>query len=489
MIIYNFFLFFSLKDYSYLYFALFISSLGFLFGLLKGIDMHLIFPQAEPFTQYIPTVCSLSGVFIILFTSAFLNTRYKTPGLHIWLWALIALYGIIISINLAGVNHLSFLLFLYNSIFVLFFIFFVALKSWRGGYEPSKYFILAWSVFVVGFVLFLLRDSRLIAVNTIIGHVAQITSTLTVLFLSFALSKKINIYIEKRNEAQELALATALENEKLVTNQNQLLEARVQQRTSDLEQSIATLSRQSKDLHEANVFKNKVFSIISHDLKSPISTLAGLLKLMKIKSLDEMERTKVVESLEIALKSTKILLDNILAWANKDDGKTEEMGEIDLCATVYEVLDLFRFQAEQKGILLINEIARGFHITANKNMLQLVLRNLVSNAIKFTPKNGQVCISMEQDYLDLLLTIKDTGIGMDKETSMGLFKTNRHTSTRGTENEKGTGLGLLLCKEFVDKYNGTLSVESQPGKGTSFTVRLPQAIPVLEIVMDNPHKK
>ena len=115
-------------------------------------------------------------------------------------------------------------------------------------------------------------------------------------------------------------------------------------------------------------------------------------------------------------------------------------------------------------------------------MIQLVLRNLIPNSIKSTPKNGLIEIGMEQDVPNLLLFVKDTGIGMSREIIENLFKSNVHTSTRGTENEKGTGLGLKLCKEFLEKMNGSIEVESQPGEGTTFTILLHNAVPELEVI-------
>ncbi|MDZ7605034.1 MAG: ATP-binding protein [Cyclobacteriaceae bacterium] len=115
-------------------------------------------------------------------------------------------------------------------------------------------------------------------------------------------------------------------------------------------------------------------------------------------------------------------------------------------------------------------------------MIQLVLRNLISNSIKFTPKYGLIEVGMQPDVPNLSLYIKDTGIGMSKEFIHNLFKSNVHTSTRGTDNEKGTGLGLKLCKEFIEKMNGSMAVESQPGQGTTFTILLQNAVPVLEVI-------
>ncbi|MCK5371184.1 MAG: sensor histidine kinase, partial [Cyclobacteriaceae bacterium] len=366
LVVYNLFLFFSLKDLSYLYFSLFIACIGLLFAIFNGFGIQYIWSDFPKFNQFTPLLGALSGIFIVLFSSSFLNSRIKTPKIHTWLLALTGLYFVIIGLNLFGFQFISTKLVEYNSLVVLFFLLFAAIKAWQGGFEPSKFYLLAWSFFVAGFILLLLRENGWIGINHFTGSILQISSTITILFMSFALSKKINIYIENKNDARALALTAAVENEKLVSNQNQLLEAKVNQRTIDLEQMISTLSKQRKDLHEVNDFKDKVFSIISHDLKSPISTLVGLLKLMKMKSLDEMERGKVVESLEVALKSTKYLLDNILAGANKNNKTQRETNEIELYESVEEVLGLFQYQATIKGIQLNNLVEKSFFIIANK---------------------------------------------------------------------------------------------------------------------------
>ncbi len=482
LLIYNVFLFFTLKEPSYLYFALFIACSGLLIGLQNGFGLHYNWDQTTYLNQFATILSALAGIFIILFTSSFLNSKIKFPILHIWLMANIGLFLITILLNISGKAFISAKLLSYNSIAVFFFVMLAAIKSWKNGYNPAKFFLLAWSLFAVGFIIHMLIEANILSLNEVAGSIFQISSAVSVLLMSFAMAKRINIYIDKSNAAQELVMRTEIDNEYLVSNQNQLLEARVNQKTRDLEQTIATLSRQRKDLHEANEFKNKVFSIISHDLKSPISTLVSLLKLMKIQSLNETEKDKVIESLDLTLKSTKNLLDNILAWAFKENNNKQDVDEIEVYALVEEAFQLFKYQANLKGINLANSVEKEFHIMANRDMLQLVLRNLISNAIKFTRKNGTVEICMVQDYLDLSLLVKDDGVGMKEEVMLRLFNANKHVSTRGTDNEKGTGLGLMLCKEFVDKYNGSLEVESKVGEGSTFTIKLKNAIPILETV-------
>lgn len=483
LFIYNIFLFISIRDTSYLYFGFFIGFTGLLFSIYSHIGKELVWDYIPPSALWEPVIGALTSAAMLLFSSRFLNSRRKTPKIHLWLLALVFINIPFIAIGIFGFINLSTELIFYNSVMSLFFLMFLAIKSWKSGYQPAKFYLLSWSFHVGGIILSLLVEMSLISIDVTIPHILQTGSAISIFFMTFALSKKINVYIETRNAAQELALKTVVENEKLVSDQNMLLEARVHQRTIDLEQTISTLSKQRKDLQEANTFKDKVFSIISHDLKSPISSLAGLLQIMRLKTLNEEERSNAITSLEIALKGTKNLLDNVLAWASKNQKVRKETQEIELNVLVEEIFNIFQFQAEKKEIELNNEIEKDFHIVANKDMIQLVIRNLVSNALKFTKKKGTITVGMRQDFLNVEIYVQDTGVGMSKAVVSNLFKSNKHNSTRGTENEKGTGLGLILCKEFAEKHNGSLHVKSTPKKGTTFTLHLSNAIPVLETVL------
>jgi len=482
LIIYNAFLFISINDTSYLYFGLFVTFTGLLFSLYSSVGKELIWDNLPYWTMRESVVGTLTSTAMILFSSRFLNSKRKTPKIHLWLLALILINIPFLAIGLFGLHTLSTQLIFYNSVMSLLFLMFLAVKSWSSGYQPAKFYLIAWSFHVGGVVLSLMMETSVLSIELSIPQVLQVSSAISIFFMSFALSKKINVYIQTRNAAQQLALKTVMENEKLVFDQNQLLEARVHQRTIDLEQTISSLSKQRKDLQDANSFKDKVFSIISHDLKSPISSLAGLLQIMKMKTLNEEERSHAITSLEIALKGTKNLLDNVLAWASKNQKIRKETEEIELGKLINEVFEVFQFQAEKKEIELKNLIEKDFHIITNKDMLQLVLRNLVSNALKFTTKDGTVEVGMRQDFLNVEIFVKDSGVGMSESIVSNLFKSNKHNSTRGTDNEKGTGLGLILCKEFAEKHNGTLHVTSQLNVGTTFTLHLSNAIPIVETV-------
>ena len=483
LFIYNCFLFASLKDLTYLYFAAFIASIGLLFSIFTGFGNYYLWESYPEINNLMPTIGALCGIFMILFSSKFLQSKQKAPRLHKVLFVIIGIFSISIIANVIGYTYLSTQVMTFTSVFGLIFLMFLAIRAWKAGYKPAKFYLFAWSFYVIGIVTNIMRDFALVEINSVTGSILQITSTISIIFMSFALSKKINIYIEKRRDSHRLAVQTSKENKQLVDNHNILLESKVHQRTIDLEQTISTLSKQREELEEAGIFKDKVLSIVSHDLKSPIATLAGMLQAMKLQSLSELERATVIESLEVALQNTKILLENILTWAQNKNGALDEKNDLNVHNCVKEIFELFHYQATDKKIALQNDIASDLDIHVNQNMLQLVLRNLVSNAIKFTPETGSVQVAVEVHGNQVMIMVRDTGIGMDDAQLKKVLDSNQHASTPGTANEKGTGLGLKLCKEFINKYQGKLRIESSPGDGTSIFVYLPKAIPVMEEVI------
>jgi len=234
----------------------------------------------------------------------------------------------------------------------------------------------------------------------------------------------------------------------------------------------------SKMLEDANKSKDKFFSIIAHDLRSPFSAILGFSSLLKedYDSLTDEERKEMIESIFQSGKSAFSLLENLLIWARSQTHGIEFKPEnIDLSVAVIDEISLLKQQAETKQIKLITEIKFGTIVYADTNMLKTILRNLLSNGIKFTNENGKILISAKSVNRFIEVSIKDNGIGMTEETKNRLFTIENSASKNGTAGEKGTGLGLLLCKEFIDKHNCSISVESEIGKGTTFKFTLPKA--------------
>jgi signal transduction histidine kinase len=236
------------------------------------------------------------------------------------------------------------------------------------------------------------------------------------------------------------------------------------------------LEKQKKELDNINKTKDKMFLIIGHDLRGPIGNLKTLIEML----LEEEEVTKsknLFETFSIFMKSVQSvsdLLENLLLWAKSQRNEISFQPEsISINTVVTRNLHLFRPIADYKGIKLIVKAESNFDVFADKNMLMTVVRNIISNAIKYTSKGGfiEIQVELEDDFSKV--TIKDSGIGFGSETAMKIFDTKNFYTTSGTNNEVGSGLGLLLSKEFVEINGGKIWAESDIGKGASFYFTLP----------------
>jgi PAS domain S-box-containing protein len=236
------------------------------------------------------------------------------------------------------------------------------------------------------------------------------------------------------------------------------------------------LRKSEEDLKRTNSEKDKFFSIIAHDLRAPFTGFLGFTELMK-KDLHNMpisDLQLIAERLNSSANNLFGLLTNLLEWANMQRGITVfDPKKLSIKKTAEENIKLYLDTAGKKGVKIEEDISEDIIFTADKNMLETILRNLVSNALKFTQNGGCVTLSANKFEENIMITVKDTGIGMSEELINDLFKIDKRTSRKGTSNEPSTGLGLFLCKEYADKHNGKIWVLSEEGKGSEFTVCLP----------------
>lgn len=229
-------------------------------------------------------------------------------------------------------------------------------------------------------------------------------------------------------------------------------------------------------LKELNATKDKLFSIIAHDLRSPFNSILGYSTLLNenLRNYEVEKSENFIQLINSSAKHTLNLLDNLLAWANTQTGQIDFNPEfIRLQTIVQGIVDILYPAAKMKSITLNHFQSDDILFFADKNMLQAILRNLISNAIKFTSQGGSIdvfCI-LNQDWVEI--NISDNGVGMSEENQSKLFKTDSNYSTQGTSNEKGSGLGLMICKEFVERHGGKIWMESELGKGSTFKFTLP----------------
>lgn len=234
------------------------------------------------------------------------------------------------------------------------------------------------------------------------------------------------------------------------------------------------LAHSNLELEKSNNLKNKLLSIISHDVKGPVKNLQAMVDMVLKGYVTEEEFRQHISKLGSNLDATQTLLDNILKWAmhhiNDDSGKKES---ILLEPLIIRSLELIKTQAESKGnSIKVNLGKNALGIQADEGMLEIIIRNLLTNANKFT-EQGSITISTNIKENHLELSISDTGIGMNESEVNRLFKWDQRSSKPGTRAEKGTGLGILICKEFTEAMGGTFHLTSKVGKGTTFTLILP----------------
>jgi signal transduction histidine kinase len=230
-------------------------------------------------------------------------------------------------------------------------------------------------------------------------------------------------------------------------------------------------------LQELNQAKDKFFSIIAHDLISPFNSFLGLSEILfsNVESLKKKEIRKYASWIHTSAKNLYKLVENLLQWSRTQTGKINNKPRtIYVSKSIHSVCALLQPQAAEKNIALESEAGESLKAHVDPNIVMIVLRNLVGNAIKFTPQNGTVTIHarMIEDGM-VEIRVRDTGTGIDYEDQKKIFRLDRSISKRGTENEEGTGLGLILCKEFVEIMGGHIGFESTPGEGAEFRFTIP----------------
>jgi len=258
-----------------------------------------------------------------------------------------------------------------------------------------------------------------------------------------------------------------------------IIEEQLTQKSYELKQEKEEIEKKRKELEELNATKDKFFSIIAHDLKNPFNTVIGLSELLlyRYDSYDEEKIKEFIGQINKFSSNAYNLLDNLLQWARSQTGRIKvNKSQINLCKLVDENFHLLQDKADEKSLELINKVDGSLISWADKNMINTVIRNLISNALKFTGENGYIKVISEDSGENMVkISVIDNGVGMDQEEIPKLFKITTNFSKEGTNSETGTGLGLILSHEFIEKNDGQIWVESEKGKGSAFIFTLPKA--------------
>ncbi len=335
------------------------------------------------------------------------------------------------------------------------------------------------------------------------GNVLFLNDKLLEIFGEEAIGRKCwSLYQDTKTQCNDCPLHRDIELGKTETYEahkalgNQILEVKhtgmmfkgqkamleIFQNITERKNAEAQLQQYAKELKLANDTKSKLFSIIGHDLRSPFTTITGFSEMIR-DEVDQLDKETIRNYANIVNSSaiyTQNLFQNLLEWARVQQGQLAFSPEtINLYSIVIEIQELLAGSAEKKNITIENKVAEGFEVYADLNMLKTTIRNLISNALKYTPNGGKIVINARNENNAISIIVTDNGTGMDAQTLEKLFKPGTNQSAPGTEDEKGTGLGLLLCKEFVELHGGKIWAESPIGKGNTgskFIFTLPKQI-------------
>jgi two-component system sensor histidine kinase/response regulator len=356
------------------------------------------------------------------------------------------LYPLVTSIvYMSGMNLGVELFFILNGILAVFFLPLISQMLFSVGLSMVSYFVLVvinkeyrYQLHTSNFFLYLFN---------------QITAIIFIFYTLFLIKRENNLY-------QFGILAT-----------NKAL-----QETNDkIEKQKAEIEQKALELSELNLLKNKLFSVISHDMKTPMYALRNLFRGMQQQDMSGEEIKAIIPDVVSDLNYTTGLMENLLHWV-KDQMNSASISPVEF--NIEEIADdailVHKLQAATKKISIRKEINSSLDVFADKDMVKLILRNLLSNAIKFTPLRGKIIINLKNESPFCRVSIIDNGIGMDEEALVKIQE-NNYYSTNGTAKESGTGLGLMLSKDFLSKNGGKLLIESTPGKGSVFSFTLPLA--------------
>lgn len=470
MALYNLFLFFASRSRIYLLYVGYAVS-AMLISL--AVNNYVFFGQSPWVQAHFVLVWMPPLIFTAVGFSVEYLKLYEHPLLFRIALVLVFLAGVVVPVanlfvplhRLVGVNQLMSILLTLHFIFS-------GVIAYRKGRSEALFYILGWGALLTTAVLYALVNQGVLPYNFFIRKIHYVGFSAEIIMFSFALAMRFNLMRMDGQRIREMHMF-------LVREQNSILEKKVKERTEQLQHMNdelkainRKLDQQGEDLKQANATKDKLLAIVGHDLRSPLMTLENLLVLLNDKHIDQETFLKSVRKLQHEVGRIHLTMDNVLSWAfGQMEGFQTKPRLCHLTDVAQETKNFLGAVAESKRIQLVNDIAPGIFGYADEDHVRLIIRNLAGNALKFTEAGGVVRMHAKTTNDEVIVAVTDSGIGMDNDVLSKLFSTP--ASTRGTNNEKGTGLGLVLCQEFTILNGGRIWVESVPGLGSTFYFSLP----------------
>lgn len=461
----NFFVFFTTRELQYLLFTCVIATFTFYFFLFYG---HLgdfdIYLTVSSYIRLRVSFFSFSYLFATGFSVFFFRIKRTDRASVIAVGSMFLLFGLYLILTLlhlipaSVVNSVALFAYPIGSILLVV----VGLLQWRKKRAAAIIFVTAHLIFTICSITYLTMLWGIFPHYFIVYHITIYGAFLYAAVLTFSLNIKIDKLNKEMRKTQDL-----------------------QQISMRLQSEIESRMVAELELRELNLSKDKFISIIAHDLKSPFTAILGFGEMLQTHDHEaKPDKTKFfADQLMIAATKAFQLLEDLLTWSRAESGSIIFSPEnTNLCSLTNDVIEGLSPVAAKKSISIVNCFAPECKICVDSNMVETILRNLIANAIKFTNKGGTISIHMQDYQTDVVMSIVDNGVGMTGEQIEHLFQIDNATSTQGTSNESGTGLGLLVCKEFVDRHSGAIWAESEPGEGSSFSFLLPRVSENSEIL-------
>lgn len=359
-------------------------------------------------------------------------------------------------------------------------ILFIALMITLTAVFIGKFHAIITSILFYGFYIYIayathsefLKENMLLIFLTFLGYNIVMYTFVSTIQKSVQKLQEQNIVITKQKNSLEDTFCKLEETHAILQDQNDEL----QNLSNNLRQKTEKLEEQNLELQELNATKDKFFSIIAHDLKGPMGTMVGLLHFV-MKRFDTVSEEKKRTYIENILSNSNVLyqlLENLLYWSRSQTGSISvNKQELDLQKVVHNVLLVLKQSAKHKGLNIDVNIGEGVKVYCDIMMLETVIRNLLSNAIKYSLDGGNITITGKISEKTTYLSVEDNGVGMSPELISDLFDVSKKVSKPGTAGERGTSLGLIITKEFLEKNDGNITINSQLNRGSIFTISLP----------------
>lgn len=502
MILYNLFIFFSVKDKSYIYYVIYILLVLITQTCLQGYPFQYLWPNNLIIAKYSLFIFpSLVGIAGLVFMNVFLDVKKYNLKLFKASYLFTLVYLVSFILGMLELYKASQIIMQINAMAVSVFMLFTAIYIVKKGVQPAKYFLLAWSIFLLGVIAFVLKDNGVLPYNNFTRYTMQIGSGIETILLSFALAARINIYKKERIEAVE-------EKEKVLKEQNVILEQKVEERTKELNQTLSKL----KDAQVQLVDSEKMSSLgqltagIAHEINNPINFVSSNItplrqdlediqsilskyeelntnnisnKLEEIESLKQeldyeylkTELVTIINGIEDGAKRTTEIVSGLRNFSRLDEG---ELKLADINIGIKSTLTLIKNKLE--GIKIETDLCEKAECESNPGKINQLIMNLVDNAIDAIKKNHsdltKGLIKIETKNLEDTITIKitDNGFGISDDIKSKIFDPFFTTKDVG----EGTGLGLAIVKGIIETHNGFLEIESELKTGTTFLIELPK---------------